>query len=41
MTLRFLDVAKFADLTPLSLIILCKLLFSIVSLKMSSLPTWH
>jgi hypothetical protein len=36
---RFLDVAKFTTLTPLSLLILCKLSFPIVGLKMSSLPT--
>jgi hypothetical protein len=32
----FLDVAKFTTLTPLSLLIACKLSFPIVSLKMSS-----
>jgi hypothetical protein len=37
LTLRFLDVAKFTNLTPLSLLISCKLLFIIVGLKMSSL----
>jgi hypothetical protein len=35
----FLDVAKFTNLTPLSLLILCKLSFPTVSLKISSLPT--
>jgi hypothetical protein len=39
MTLRFLDVAKFDKLTPLSLLISCKLSFPTVGLKMSSLPT--
>jgi hypothetical protein len=39
LTLRFLDVEKFTNLTPLSLLISCKLSFPIVSLKMSSLPT--
>jgi hypothetical protein len=34
--MRFLDVAKFTTLTPLSLLILCKLSFPIVGLKMSS-----
>jgi hypothetical protein len=38
--LRCLGVAKFTTLTPLSLQILCKLSFQIVSLKMSSLPTF-
>jgi hypothetical protein len=37
--LTFLDVAKFTNLTPLSLLISCKLSFPIVGLKMSSLPT--
>jgi hypothetical protein len=39
LTLRFLDVAKFTNVTPLSLLISCKLSFPIVGLKMSSLPT--
>jgi hypothetical protein len=34
---RFLDVAKFTTLTPLSLLIFCELSFPIVGLKMSSL----
>jgi hypothetical protein len=38
-SLRFLDVAKFTNLTSLSLLISCKLLFPTVGLKMSSLPT--
>jgi hypothetical protein len=38
-TVRFLDVAKFTNLAPLSLLISCKLSFLIVSLEMSSLPT--
>jgi hypothetical protein len=38
LTLRFLDVAKFTNLTPLSLLISCKVSLPIVSLKMSSLP---
>jgi hypothetical protein len=37
--LRYLDMAKLTTLTPVSLLILCKLSFSIVILKMSSLPT--
>jgi hypothetical protein len=32
-------VAKFTTLTPLSLLISCKLSFPIVGLQMSSLPT--
>jgi hypothetical protein len=36
---RFLEAAMFTTLTPLSLLILCKLSFPIVGLKMSSLPT--
>jgi hypothetical protein len=32
-------VAKFTNLTPLSLLISCKLSFTIVGLKKSSLPT--
>jgi hypothetical protein len=39
LTLRFLDVEKFTNLTPLSSLISCKLSFPIVGLKMSSLPT--
>jgi hypothetical protein len=39
LTLRCLDVAKFINLTPLALLISCELSFSIVGLKMSSLPT--
>jgi hypothetical protein len=38
-TIRFLDVAKFTSLTPLSLWTPCKLSFWIVGLKISSLPT--
>jgi hypothetical protein len=37
--MRFLDVAKFTTLTPLSLLISCKLSFQIVSFEISSLPT--
>jgi hypothetical protein len=40
LTVRFLDVAKFTILTPLSLLISCKLSFPIVGLKMPSLPTF-
>jgi hypothetical protein len=36
--MRFLDVAKFTALTPLSLQILWNDSFSIISLKMSYLP---
>jgi hypothetical protein len=40
LTLRFKDMAKFTtSITPLSLLILCKLSFPIVSLNMSSLQT--
>jgi hypothetical protein len=39
LAVRSLDVAKFTILTPLSLLISCKLYFPIVSLKMSFLPT--
>jgi hypothetical protein len=38
-TFTFFDVAKFTPLTPLSLLILCKLSFQSVGLKISSLPT--
>jgi hypothetical protein len=38
LSLRFLDVAKFTT-TALSLLILFKLLFPVLGLKMSSLPT--
>jgi hypothetical protein len=34
---KFLDVAKFTTLTPLSLLISCQLSFPIVGLKISSL----
>jgi hypothetical protein len=37
-TVRFLDVAKFTTLTPLSLLISCKLSFPVVGLKISSRP---
>jgi hypothetical protein len=37
--IQFLDVAKFATLTPLLLIISCNLKYEIVSLKISSLST--
>jgi hypothetical protein len=39
LTVRFLDVAKLTSLTPLSLLVVCRLSFPIVGLKMSSLPT--
>jgi hypothetical protein len=39
LAIRFLDVAKFTTLTPLTLQISCKLSFPIVGLKTSSLPT--
>jgi hypothetical protein len=39
LAMSFLDVAKFTTLTPLSLLILCKLSSPIVGLKMSSQPT--
>jgi hypothetical protein len=35
----FLDMAQFTTLSPLSLLISCELSFSIVILKLSSLPT--
>jgi hypothetical protein len=38
-TVRFCNVAKFTTLTPLLLLISCKLVLPIVGLKMSSLPT--
>jgi hypothetical protein len=37
--MRFLVVAEFITLTPLSLLILCKLSFPIVGLNMFALPT--
>ena len=37
---RFFDVAKFTILTPLSLLLWCKLSFPIVGLKLSSLPNF-
>jgi hypothetical protein len=37
--IRIFYVAKFTNLTPLSVLILCKLLFCMVNLKMSSCPT--
>jgi hypothetical protein len=37
--IRFLDVAQFTALTPLSLLISCKLSCPIVGLKIFSLPT--
>jgi hypothetical protein len=37
LTITFLDMEKFT--TPLSFLILCKLLFPTVGLKISSLPT--
>jgi hypothetical protein len=36
LTVRFLDEAQFATLTPLSFLISCKLEFPIVGLKISS-----
>jgi hypothetical protein len=36
---QILDVAEFTAITPLSLLISCKLSFPIVGLEMSSLPT--
>jgi hypothetical protein len=41
LTVGLLDVAKFTSLTPLKLLISCKLLLAIISLEMSSLPLWH
>jgi hypothetical protein len=40
LTTTFFDVAKFTTLTPLSLLVSCKLSFPIVGLKISSLPTF-
>jgi hypothetical protein len=37
--LKILGVTKFTHLTPLSLLLSCKLPFPIVGLKISSLPT--
>jgi hypothetical protein len=39
LTVRFVDVAKFTTLTPLSLLMSCNLSFPVVGLKMSYLPT--
>jgi hypothetical protein len=39
LTVRFLDVANFTALSPLSLLISCKFSFPIVGLKISPLPT--
>jgi hypothetical protein len=39
LAIRFLDMVKFTTLTSLSLLISCKLSFSDVGLKVSSLPT--
>jgi hypothetical protein len=39
LTLKFLDVTKLTNITPVSLLISCKLLFLMVGFKMSSLPT--
>jgi hypothetical protein len=39
LTVRFLNVAKFTTLTPVSLLISCKISFPNVGLKISSLPT--
>jgi hypothetical protein len=39
LTVRVLDVAKVTTLTPSSLLISCQISFSVVGLKMSSLPT--
>jgi hypothetical protein len=40
LTTKVLDVAKFTTLTPLSLLISCKLSFPIVGLKIFYLPTF-
>jgi hypothetical protein len=40
LTTKFLDVAKFTTLTPLSLLISCEVSFPIVDLKISSPPTF-
>jgi hypothetical protein len=40
LTTKSLDVAKFTNLTPLSLLISCEISFPIVGLKISSLPTF-
>jgi len=40
LTIRFFGVAKFTALTPLSLIISCKLSFQIGGLKIFFLPTF-
>ena len=39
LTVVFFDVVKFTKITPLSLVILCKLFFPIVGLKITSCPT--
>jgi hypothetical protein len=38
-TITFFGVTKFTALTPLSLLISCKLSFSIIGLRTPSLPT--
>jgi hypothetical protein len=40
LTIRFLEVAKFTTLTPLSLLASCRLSLPIIGLKMSYLPTF-
>jgi hypothetical protein len=40
LTTKFLDVAEFTTLTPLSLLISSELSFPIVDFKISSLPTF-
>jgi hypothetical protein len=38
LTVRFFDVAKFTTLTPLSLLISCKISFRVVGLKVAAPP---
>jgi hypothetical protein len=40
LTTKFLDVAKFTAVSPLSLLISCELSFPVVDLQVSSLPTF-
>jgi hypothetical protein len=39
LTIRFLDVENFTDVIPLSLLISCKISFSIISFQMFLFPT--
>jgi hypothetical protein len=41
LTLRFLDVAKFSNRTPLALLVWCKLSFPVVGLMCVSYLLWY